>query len=196
MDRHSSYLRTGTAGHAAAPAIDVGLRQHMLGIYRNMAIGLGITGAVALGVASTPALYEPIFNTPLKWVAIFAPLAFVLFFSFRIERMSLASARTAFFAFAAVFFTAAFFAAGFAAFFAGFFAVGIVTSLIGLRVWEPLNEVNWLCALGGGPCDVLFSRSHYLLQEKIGASRKNLTSSHNCFLTWVKRARAQLLFDA
>ncbi|MGV3554801.1 MAG: Bax inhibitor-1/YccA family protein [Croceibacterium sp.] len=74
----------------------------MLGIYRNMAIGLGITGAVALGVASTPAIYEPIFNTPLKWVAIFAPLAFVMLFSFRIERMSTAAARTAFLAFAAL----------------------------------------------------------------------------------------------
>nr|WP_234893308.1 Bax inhibitor-1/YccA family protein [Sphingobium yanoikuyae] len=52
--------------------------------------------------ASSPAIYEPIFNTPLKWAAMFAPLAFVLFFSFRIERMSTAGARTAFFAFAAV----------------------------------------------------------------------------------------------
>ncbi|RSU70631.1 BAX inhibitor (BI)-1/YccA family protein [Sphingomonas sp. S-NIH.Pt3_0716] len=74
----------------------------MLGIYRNMGLGLAITGAVALGVASSPAIYEPIFNTPLKWAAMFAPLAFVLFFSFRIERMSTAGARTAFFAFAAV----------------------------------------------------------------------------------------------
>ena len=35
---------------------------------------------VALLVASTPGLYQPIFGTPLKWAAIFAPLAFVLFF--------------------------------------------------------------------------------------------------------------------
>lgn len=82
--------------------IDVGLRRHMLGIYRNMGIGLAITGAVALGVASTPALVQLIFGTPLKWVAMFAPLAFVLFFSFRIEAMTTATARTAFFAFAAV----------------------------------------------------------------------------------------------
>lgn len=85
-----------------AQTYDLGLRRHMLGIYRNMAVGLGITGAVALGIASSPAIYEPIFNTPLKWVAMFAPLVFVLFFSFRIERMSTASARVAFFAFAAV----------------------------------------------------------------------------------------------
>ncbi len=83
-------------------AFDAGLRRHMLGIYNNMALGLVITGLVAFMVASTPALYQPIFGTPLKWVAMFAPLAFVFFLSFRIERMSLASARTAFFAFAAV----------------------------------------------------------------------------------------------
>ncbi len=83
-------------------ARDEGLRKYMLGIYRNMGIGLAITGAVALGVASTPALVALIFGTPLKWVAMFAPLAFVMFFSFRIEAMTTATARTAFFAFAAV----------------------------------------------------------------------------------------------
>jgi FtsH-binding integral membrane protein len=87
---------------ASGLAFDAGLRRHMLGIYNNMALGLVITGLVAFGIASTPALYQPIFGTPLKWAAMFAPLAFVFFLSFRIERMSLASARTAFFAFAAV----------------------------------------------------------------------------------------------
>jgi FtsH-binding integral membrane protein len=67
-----------------------------------MALGLVVTGLVAFGIASTPALYQPIFGTPLKWAAMFAPLAFVMFLSFRMERMSVASARTAFFAFAAV----------------------------------------------------------------------------------------------
>ncbi|MGY4399139.1 FtsH-binding integral membrane protein [Sphingomonas sp. UYAg733] len=83
-------------------AFDEGLRRYMLGIYRNMAIGLGMTGLVALAIAATPALSQLIFGTPLKWVAMFAPLVFVMFFSFRIEQMSLATARTAFFAFAAV----------------------------------------------------------------------------------------------
>jgi uncharacterized protein len=44
----------------------------------------------------------PIFQTPLKWVVMLAPLAFIFFFSFRMERMTAASARTAFFAFSAV----------------------------------------------------------------------------------------------
>ena len=85
-----------------AAARDEGLRRYMLGIYRNMGLGLAITGVVALGVASTPALVSLIFGTPLKWVAMFAPLAFVMFFSFRIQSMTTATARTAFFAFAAV----------------------------------------------------------------------------------------------
>ena len=65
---------------------DEGLRRHMLSIYNYMAIGLVVTGVVAYLVGTTPALYVPIFTTPLKWVVMLAPLAFVLFFSFRIER--------------------------------------------------------------------------------------------------------------
>ena len=89
-------------GAQAAVPIDAGLRRHMLAIYNNMAIGLVITGLTSFLIASSPALYQPIFGTPLKWVAMFAPLAFIFFFSFRMERMTAASARTAFFAFAAV----------------------------------------------------------------------------------------------
>jgi len=86
----------------ASAAFDADLRAYMLGIYRNMGLGLALTGLVALAVAATPPLSALIFGTPLKWVAIFAPLAFVMFFSFRIDRMTTAGARTAFFAFAAV----------------------------------------------------------------------------------------------
>ncbi|MBM7405211.1 FtsH-binding integral membrane protein [Sphingomonas sp. JUb134] len=97
-----TYPPPSSARAAGAAVYDEGLRRHMLGVYRNMALGLGITALVALLIASTPALYQPIFGTPLKWVAIFAPLAFVLFFSFRVERMTIEQARTAFYAFAAV----------------------------------------------------------------------------------------------
>lgn len=97
-----TYPPPSSVPAASAAVYDEGLRRHMLGVYRNMALGLGITALVALLIASTPALYQPIFDTPLKWVAIFAPLAFVLFFSFRVERMTIGQARTAFYAFAAV----------------------------------------------------------------------------------------------
>ncbi|MBO9713357.1 MAG: Bax inhibitor-1/YccA family protein [Sphingomonas sp.] len=74
----------------------------MLGIYRNMGIGLAITALVAMGIASSPPLVALIFGTPLKWVAMLAPLAFIFFFQFRIDRMTTATARTTFFVFAAV----------------------------------------------------------------------------------------------
>jgi len=83
-------------------AFDEGLRRHMLRVFNYMASGVLLSGLVALGIASSPALSAAIFGTPLKWVAMFAPLAFVLFFSFRIERMSASAAQTAFWAFAAV----------------------------------------------------------------------------------------------
>jgi uncharacterized protein len=81
---------------------DEGLRQHMLRVYNYMGLGLVMTGLVAFIVGTTPALYVPIFSTPLKWVVMLAPLAFVLFFSFRMESMSASGAQTLFWAFCAV----------------------------------------------------------------------------------------------
>ncbi|HVL21755.1 MAG TPA: Bax inhibitor-1/YccA family protein, partial [Amaricoccus sp.] len=43
-----------------------------------------------------------LYTTPLMWVVALAPLAFIFFFSFRMDRMSAATARATFFAFAAV----------------------------------------------------------------------------------------------
>ena len=102
MQFQSTPPKPSALNPTAGARFDEGLRRHMLGIYRNMGIALLISAAVAYAVAATPALSALIFGTPLKWVAMFAPLAFVLFFTFRFEKMSLSSARTALFAFAAV----------------------------------------------------------------------------------------------
>ena len=67
-----------------------------------MGLGLVLTGLVAYVVGTTPALYVPIFSTPLKWVVMLAPLAFVLFFSFRMQTISAAGAQGMFWAFCAV----------------------------------------------------------------------------------------------
>ncbi|MFN7124286.1 MAG: Bax inhibitor-1 family protein, partial [Allorhizobium sp.] len=78
--------RFGYGAQAQSAAIfDEGLRKHMLRVYNYMGLGLVITGIVAFVVSQTPALYVPIFSTPLKWVVMLAPLAFVFFFSFRIH---------------------------------------------------------------------------------------------------------------
>lgn len=88
-------------GHAGV-LIDEGLRQHMLRVYNYMGLGLVVTGLVAYIVGTTPALYVPIFSTPLKWVVMLAPLAFVFLFSFRMQSISASGAQTMFWAFCAV----------------------------------------------------------------------------------------------
>jgi FtsH-binding integral membrane protein len=81
----------------------------MLGVYNYMAAGVALTGITAyltwsLAVSNgqlTP-FGEALYNSPLKWVVMLAPLGFVLFMSFRAEAMSVGAAQLAFWAFAAV----------------------------------------------------------------------------------------------
>jgi FtsH-binding integral membrane protein len=105
------YARTGAD-------VDQGLRAFMLGVYNHMSIGLALTGLFALGVnmlavSAGPTQYQvghifltdfgaALYMSPLRWVVIFAPLAFVLFFSFKINSMAASSARNLFYAYAAV----------------------------------------------------------------------------------------------
>lgn len=91
------YQRFGTMGRAVDQgAFDEGLRQHMLRIYNYMGVGLVATGVIAMLVSSSPALMAAIFGTPLKWVVMLAPLAFIMVLSFGIHRMSFATAQLVF----------------------------------------------------------------------------------------------------
>ena len=101
MNTPNLGYRVGTGAQAGA-VYDEGLRKHMLRVYNYMGLGLVVTGLVAFFVASTPALYVPIFSSPLKWVVMLAPLAFVMLFSFKMQTMSAASAQAMFWAFCAV----------------------------------------------------------------------------------------------
>lgn len=76
--------------------VDEGLRAYMLGIYNYMTIGLILTGALAYFTASSPAMLQAIFGTPLKWVVMLAPLGFVLFLSFRIHKIQASTAQLLF----------------------------------------------------------------------------------------------------
>jgi FtsH-binding integral membrane protein len=89
-------------GQVAVDRIDEGLRGYMLSVYNYMGLGLALTGLVAFFVASSPAIYQPIFGTPLKWVVMLAPLGFVFFLSAKIQTMSVSAAQITFWLFAAV----------------------------------------------------------------------------------------------
>lgn len=94
----SSVARAGTAAE-----VDQGLRSYMLGIYNHMTLGLAISALVALGIymIGGPAR-ALLYQTPLKWVIMLAPLAFVFILSWRFDRMSYSSLLGTFWAFAAV----------------------------------------------------------------------------------------------
>ena len=119
-DQMSKYDGKSSIGYGRGVArpttveIDQGLRAYMLGVYNYMAIGLAVTGAVALGVymlavvkigggalALTP-FGQAIFTSPLRWVIMLSPLAFIFLMGSRAQSMSAASARNMFFAFSAI----------------------------------------------------------------------------------------------
>jgi uncharacterized protein len=93
--------RYATQAGAAAADIDVGLRQYMLSVYNYMTLGLALTGLVAFFVAQSPAMLQAIYGTPLRYVVMFAPIGFVLLFSFRIQSMAVGTAQLLYWAFAA-----------------------------------------------------------------------------------------------
>ena len=81
--------------------IDQGLRSYMLRVYNYMTGALALTGGVAYFVYAS-GLIEQIYGTPVYWVAVLAPLAFVLVLSFGIQKISLGAAQAIFWGYAAV----------------------------------------------------------------------------------------------
>jgi FtsH-binding integral membrane protein len=81
----------------------------MLGVYNYMAAGVALTGiaayltwSLAVSGGELTSFGQALYNSPLKWVVMLAPLGFVFFLSFRIEKMSIAAAQASFWLFAAV----------------------------------------------------------------------------------------------
>jgi len=109
FDRPSVAARPGTAA-----AIDEGLRSYMLRVYNYMGIGLVVTGLVAYftytqsfieqngRIVGLTGLGSALYESPLQWVIMLAPLAFVLVLSFGITKLSVATTQILFWVFAAV----------------------------------------------------------------------------------------------
>ncbi len=91
----SNFQRTSFASTAArTTTYDSSLRDYMVKVYNFMSVALGISGAVAFLVASSPALMQLFFGTPLAWVVMLAPLGFVFFFSYKLNSISAEKAKT------------------------------------------------------------------------------------------------------
>ena len=112
-------LRTGVSG-AHAAEIDTGLRAHMNKVYGTMSIGMLITAAAAWAISTLTVTSDPsqavvqmgngtmlnsfgalIYTTPLRWVVMLAPLAFLfLGWGALMRRANAATVQLGFFAFA------------------------------------------------------------------------------------------------
>jgi uncharacterized protein len=106
----SDYRSNAQTRNQTQVTIDQGLRSYMLKVYNYMGAGLAITGVAAYGTYNaavdaagqlTP-LGLALFTSPLKYLVIFAPLAMVMFLSFRVHRMSVAAAQATFWIYAAL----------------------------------------------------------------------------------------------
>ena len=119
MSNYDRNAYSPYGGVATQAQIDQGLRSYMLGVYNNMVLGMAITGLAALGFYMLSVTTDPsmavgklksglmltqfgatMYTSPLKWVVMFAPLAAVLYLSFRIQSMSASAARLTFWVYA------------------------------------------------------------------------------------------------
>ncbi len=113
------YVRPGYAAGTAG-TFDQALRSYMLSVYNYMAGGVALTGLVAyvfnqMAVTTDQSLAvarmgnklltpfgQAVYGSPLMWVLVFAPLAFVFFLSFRVYKMSVGATQLSFWLFSAV----------------------------------------------------------------------------------------------
>jgi uncharacterized protein len=122
------YAQPGTAARQSGAVVDQGLRAYMLSVYNYMAAGIALTGIVAYLVFTQSVTMDPalaaksaaggalalkrgmyltqlgatLFASPIKWVVMLAPLAFVMLLSLRAYKMSVGATQASFWAFAAV----------------------------------------------------------------------------------------------
>jgi FtsH-binding integral membrane protein len=114
FDRNYATMRG--VGTDRAVAYDMGLRAHMISVYNYMASGVALTGVTAWlayqmaggdairisggTIVGLTSFGQALFNSPLMWVLVLAPLGLVFFLSFRISHMQASTARLLFFVYA------------------------------------------------------------------------------------------------
>lgn len=119
----ADYQTIRTSAGARTAQIDEGLRAHMNKVYGTMSAGLFITAAAAWAISGLAVTSDPsatgimirdgeflsqlgalIYTTPLRWVIMLAPLAFLFFgLPAMLQRASAATVQLAFYVFASVF---------------------------------------------------------------------------------------------
>ena len=111
-DFDRNYAATRPGYRTDQVAIDAGLRAYMIRVYNYMASGVALTGLVAWltfsaaviqttgGGLELTAFGQAVFQSPLMWVLVLAPLGLVFVISFGINRLQPGTALTLFFVYA------------------------------------------------------------------------------------------------
>jgi uncharacterized protein len=110
-DFDRNYAATRAGYRTDQVAVDAGLRAYMIRVYNYMASGVALTGVVAwltfsAAVVETSAglqltaFGQAIFQSPLLWVLVLAPLGLVFVLSFSINRLQPGTALMLFFVYA------------------------------------------------------------------------------------------------
>ncbi|WGI23030.1 Bax inhibitor-1/YccA family protein [Amylibacter sp. IMCC11727] len=116
MAQYETVRRANAGVGVDATQIDAGLRAHMNKVYGLMSVAMFITGIVAYFVGTdfaraingeetaifSTGMLQAMYSSPIRWIIMFAPLAFVFGLSAMINRMSMGTAQIVFWAFAAV----------------------------------------------------------------------------------------------
>lgn len=101
MAEYETVGARGISGSRAAQ-IDEGLRSHMNKVYGLMSGALLMTFALAYLVSQSPALQQVLLVSPIVWIVIFGPLAFVLVANFALHKLSVGALNGLFWAYAAL----------------------------------------------------------------------------------------------
>ncbi len=109
LDRNYASVRTGYRTDQVT--IDAGLRAYMIRVYNYMTAGVALTGLVAWftfsaavtdvgGSLQLTSFGHAVFQSPLMWVLVLAPLGLVFALSYGINRLSAGTALMLFFVYA------------------------------------------------------------------------------------------------
>ncbi len=73
---------------------DSGLKAYMVAVYKHMSIALIITALISLMTASSPAMMQAIFGTPLSWIVMLAPVGISIYMGVKFQSLSVSGARS------------------------------------------------------------------------------------------------------
>ena len=73
---------------------DIGLREYLIAVYKNMSFALLVTSIISMAVASSQKLIDLLYGTSLIWVVLFAPIVMAIYIGRKLIFMSASEAQT------------------------------------------------------------------------------------------------------